>query len=542
MEIDINFLSDWEIKDNKNYENRSISSWEQFCLAYESEQYTSSPSFDGLLCQHHLPNLTLYDHQEKTAKRVIEEMDGKAILADEVGLGKTIEAGLILKEYMVRGLVKKVLILAPASLTGQWAKELNEKFYIPAVTQRKTYVWEEADIVVASIDTAKRPPHREIVLNQQYDMIIFDEAHKLKNPKTKNYAFARQLQKKFCLMLTATPVQNNPGELYHLINLLKPGLLGSMDEFKTLFKEEGQEAVKHIVQKVMVRNRRDQTGLKWTKRNVHSTYVHFTPEEQVFYDTLFDLKNDPKNMIHGFTATTLLREACSSKEAAYMTLQNLYERKDISQATFEHLVSCIQSMAVNSKAEQALDIINATDEKVVVFTEYRATQLFLQWYLQQHGITSVPFRGGFKRSKKEWMQQLFKNRAKVMIATEAAGEGINLQFSSTIINYDLPWNPMRLEQRIGRLHRLGQTRDVEVYNFAVKNTVEEHILSLLYEKIKLFENVIGELDEILSKTAYSSLEGYITDALHTSDSEQEIALKLHHLSAIMEETNEKEGG
>ncbi|WP_158735168.1 DEAD/DEAH box helicase [Alteribacillus sp. YIM 98480] len=537
MEAEIKFLSDWELPKDKNYENRLISTWEQFSLGYESEQWTSTTSFDGLLCQNHLSSLELFPHQEKTAKRVIEEMDGKAILADEVGLGKTIEAGLILKEYMVRGLVKKVLILAPASLTGQWAKEMNEKFYIPAVTQRKTYVWEEADIVVASIDTAKRPPHRDIVLQQEYDMIIFDEAHKLKNPKTKNYEFARLLQKKFCLMLTATPVQNNPGELYHLINLLKPGLLGNMQEFKTLFKEKGQEAVKHIVQKVMVRNRRDQTGLTWTKRNVYSTYIDFSEKERTFYDTLFQLKKNPANMIHGFTATTLLREACSSREAAYMTLKNLYEQKEISSTLFEQLMTSLQSISSNSKAEKALDIIQGTDEKVVLFTEYRATQLYLQWFLRQHGILSVPFRGGFKRTKKEWMQQLFRDRAKVMIATEAAGEGINLQFSSTIINYDLPWNPMRLEQRIGRLHRLGQTKDVEVYNFAVKQTVEEHILSLLYEKIKLFENVIGELDTILASTSYSSFEGYITDALHTSDSEQEIELKLHHLSELMQQSN-----
>ncbi len=119
--------------------------------------------------------------------------------------------------------------------------------------------------------------------------------------------------------------------------------------------------------------------------------------------------------------------------------------------------------------------------------------------LQQHGISSVPFRGGFKRGKKDWMKELFQNRAQVLIATEAGGEGINLQFCSHMINYDLPWNPMRLEQRIGRIHRLGQKNDVHIYNLATKHTVEEHILKLLYEKINLFERVIGELDEILTR-------------------------------------------
>ncbi|MFZ4452115.1 DEAD/DEAH box helicase [Salibacterium aidingense] len=541
MTIDVFFHSEWDDFNKESIETLPVSSWEQFCLAYESQQWTSIPDFEGLLCYKHLSDLQLYPHQEQTAKRVMEEMDGKAILADEVGLGKTIEAGLILKEYMVRGLVKKALILVPASLTGQWAKEMYEKFFIPAVAQRKTYVWEEADIVVASIDTAKRPPHRDMVLEQEYDMIIFDEAHKLKNPKTKNYEFARLLQKKFCLMLTATPVQNKPGELFHLINLLKPGLLGSQKEFNQLFKEKGEKAVKHIVQQVMVRNRREQTGIQWTKRNVHSMYIPFTEKEQTFYNMLEELKDNPENNFHGFTATTLLREACSSKEAAYMTLKHMHEQKELTDTVFASLLQHIQTMDVNSKAEKAVELIKNTEDKVVLFTEYRATQLYLQWYLKQHGILSVPFRGGFKSSKKEWMQQLFRDRAKVMIATEAGGEGINLQFSSTIINYDLPWNPMRLEQRIGRLHRLGQTRDVQIYNFAVKQTIEEHILALLYDKIRLFENVIGTLDTILDSSYGSVLEDYITETLHHSESKEEIEVKLNHLSELMEEPVKKEG-
>src|SRR5699024_9634019 len=130
------------------------------------------------------------------------------ILADEVGLGKTIEAGLILKEYMIRGLVQKALILVPASLVNQWEQELNSKFYIPAIAHRKNYAWDQCDILISSIDTAKRPENRELIQEIDYDFILIDEAHKLKNHKTKNYAFVRSLKKKYCLMLTATPVQN----------------------------------------------------------------------------------------------------------------------------------------------------------------------------------------------------------------------------------------------------------------------------------------------------------------------------------------------
>ncbi len=533
MEVDIQFSDSWNEAWKKD--QRQQATWEQFQLAYEATNWTSIPTFDGLLCKQHLPQLDIYPHQERTAKRVIEEMDGKAILADEVGLGKTIEAGLILKEYMVRGLVNKALILVPATLVRQWVKELNEKFHIPAVEQKKSYVWKAHPIVVGSIDTAKRPPHRDIVLQQSYDMIIFDEAHRLKNAKTKNYQFARSLERKFCLMLTATPVQNHPGELYHLVHLLKPGLLGSYKEFRTLFEQGGEKAVKHMVEKVMVRHRREETGFQWTKRRVSSIYLDFTKEERELYNLLFSLKEDAT--LKGLTMTTLLKEACSSKEAVYLTLKNLYEENVITEDVFTRIISAVEKVKENTKAEKALEIIASTseEEKVVLFTEYKATQLYLQWYFAQHGISSVPFRGGFKRSKKEWMQQLFQTKAKVLIATEAGGEGINLQFSNIIINYDLPWNPMRLEQRIGRLHRLGQKKDVQIYHFAVNETIEEHILSLLYEKIALFENVIGQLDTILSSTSVMSVEKYIHNVLETSHSKKEMALKMKQLTYALEQ-------
>lgn len=188
----------------------------------------------------------------------------------------------------------------------------------------------------------------------------------------------------------------------------------------------------------------------------------------------------------------------------------------------------------NSKAEKALELIKNVDDKVIIFTEYRATQLYLQWYLKQHGITSVPFRGGFKRGKKDWMRDLFQNHAQVLIATEAGGEGINLQFCNHIINFDLPWNPMRLEQRIGRIHRLGQKKDVMIYNFAIRDTVEDHILKLLYEKIHLFEKVIGDLDDILTKLDFGNMEEYMDDIFTNSNSEGEMRIKMDNLTSMIE--------
>lgn len=517
--------------------------WEMVQLAWEAQQHLAVGEFYGLQAPKHLPHLKLLPHQMEVAKTAIEKMNGKAILADEVGLGKTIEAGLIMKEYMIRGLVKKVLILVPASLVSQWTNELNQKFFIPAVPQKKMYVWEQCDVVVSSLDTAKRSPHRDIIYKQNYDMIVIDEAHKLKNRKTKNYEFIRNLKKRFCLLLTATPIQNKPEEIFHLISLLKPGHLGNPESFDEDFRSGGrslknENKLKTLVNKVMIRNRRGDTGMDWPKRNVESVTISLNEQERALYDAVSEFKSvGGSGAVHAFSMLTLQREICSSREAALLTLQKMFNREDLATEAKEiikGLAEKIEAVTHNSKAEKAVELIKEIDDKVIIFTEYRATQIFLQWFLKQHGITSVPYRGGFKRSKKDWMRQLFQNHAQVLIATEAGGEGINLQFCRHIINYDLPWNPMRIEQRIGRIHRLGQERDVKIYNFATENTVEEHILHLLYEKIDLFENVIGEIDEILTRLDLQNIENTISDIFVNSKSDGEIKVKMNNLASVIE--------
>lgn len=518
--------------------------WELYNLAYETEKQLLIPSFEGLQAPKFLPHLTPLPHQLEVARTVLEDMNGKAVLADEVGLGKTIEAGLILKEYMIRGLVKKVLILVPASLVSQWAYELNTKFYIPAVAQKKSYSWEQADVIVSSIDTAKRAPHRDIVLNLEYDLIIIDEAHKLKNNKTKNYEFAQLLKKRFCLLLTATPIQNRIDEIFNLVSLLKPGHLGNQSNFEEYYASknrtlETDQHLKELINKVMVRNRRNDTGIEWPKRHVHTEFVDFNDEERALYDAISNWKS-ANAFTSAFSSLTLKREACSSREAVYFSLKKFVEKRKAENPDYAIdpyigvLMEHINSIPSNSKANRALEIIKDIDDKVVIFTEYRASQMYLQWFLKQHGISSVPFRGGFKRGKKDWMKELFQNHAQVLIATEAGGEGINLQFCNYMINYDLPWNPMRLEQRIGRIHRLGQQNDVHIYNMATKHTVEEHILKLLYEKIDLFERVIGELDEILTRIDMKNIEDHIQEIFTHSKSEGEIRIKMDNLASIID--------
>lgn len=551
MIFKIEYDASWQDDLQEKIENDGPwGNWDLYKLAVEIEKHTIIDRFEGLQAIKHLPHLTPLPHQIEVAKQVIENMNGKAILADEVGLGKTIEAGLILKEYMIRGLVKKVLILVPASLVTQWTNELNHKFFIPAVAQRKSYMWEQCDVVISSMDTAKRSPHREIIYKQDYDLIIIDEAHKLKNHRTKNYEFVQNLKKKFCLLLTATPIQNKIDEIFNLVSLLKPGHLGSKSFFYEKYSKDSRtvtdhEQLKQLLSKVMIRNRRNDTKLEWTKRKVETVPIKFSKEEKELYDAILSLKGEQSFATNAFSLITLQREACSSREAVYITLKNMLHKSENPSKAFqekiEWLIEKVNQVTVNSKAEKALELIQKINDKVIIFTEYRATQIYLQWFLKQHGITSIPYRGGFKRSKKDWMRELFQNHAQVLIATEAGGEGINLQFCHHMINFDLPWNPMKLEQRIGRIHRLGQSHDVAIYNFAIKDTVEEHVLKLLYEKISLFEKVIGELDDILTKLEFGNFNDYLEDIFENSRSEGEMKIKLDNLTAMIQLAEQMKG-
>lgn len=534
--------------------------WTLFQLAYEAEEAKLIKRFDELQCLSHLSNVEPLPHQLDTAQKVLYEMRGRAILADEVGLGKTIEAGLIIKEYMIRGLVKRALILVPASLVLQWVRELNHKFGIPAIAQKKVHQW-QADVVVASIDTAKREPHRAILLDQEYDMLIIDEAHKLKNRKTTNYQFITQLRKKFCLLLTATPVQNDMNELYNLITLLKPGQLGGQEQFSANFVADkrmpkNETDLHSQLSKIMIRNRRGEGNLQFTKRIVKNISLTLSVDEQALYDgvTRFikeQYRTGGAEIGSAFSLLTLQREVCSSRDAVFLTLVNLAKKlPDDSPIRNDiwNLVDLIKSITSNTKAEAAISLIREMNDKVILFTEYRATQEYLLQYFRKHGLVAVPYRGGMNRGKKDWMMDLFRGRAQVMIATEAGGEGINLQFCHHMINFDLPWNPMRVEQRIGRVHRLGQTHDVKIYNLSTQNTIEEHILSLLHEKINMFEMVIGSLDMILERFEQKqNFEKSISRILMETEDEEEVRKQLdsfgHSINSIRESIrNEMDDG
>lgn len=447
-----------------------------------------------------------YPHQINSATRVIHKLQGQAILADEVGLGKTIEAGIILKEYILRGLVQKVLILTPASLLWQWYHELYEKFGIVAGIQRTKWDWESAQILIASLDTAKKEPHSSIIRKRNYDMLIIDEAHKLKNNNTLSYKFVNSLQKKYCLMLTATPIQNNLKELYNLIGLIKPGQLGGFSTFKSRFMKDKRtpknpNELKELLSQVMIRNRREEGTVRFTKRIVHPVVVSLTPKEQDIYEQVTNFikeSSQRSGVTNILPLITLQREVCSSFLATALTLEKMManmNEKDLSVAA--KILQELAETKQNSKCDALEKLIKDLDDKVIIFTEYKASQKYIRYRLEKLGFSTLAFDGSLSRGKKNWIRYMFQKEGQILVSTESGGEGLNFQFCNQVINFDLPWNPMRLEQRIGRVHRLGQTRDVHIYNLVTKDTIEEHIMYLLHQKINMFESIIGELDTIL---------------------------------------------
>ncbi|MFQ5834550.1 MAG: DEAD/DEAH box helicase [bacterium] len=471
--------------------------------------------FDRLLCLNQIKETKKFWYQIETVKKTLRDFRGRVLLCDEVGLGKTIEAGMILKEYLIRGLVKKVLVLVPPSLVIQWKDEMASKFNIKFVTtddeyyeEEKEKFWKKNNLVIASLNMAKSKENSEIITRTDYDMVIVDEAHHLKNRNTLNWKFVNSLKKKFILLLTATPVHNNLMELYNLITLLKPGQLKTPSSFRRSFVLKGdpripinREKLRELLGEVMIRNTRSLANINLPKRYATTIKIKLDEDERVFYETLSNFVKESylSHRLDKFSATLLQMEAGSSPFAVRSTLSKLRERERISFPAIGKTEEILHSFELqnSAKAEKLIQILFKSSEKIIVFTNYIETQKFLADRLNQAGIEYSLFNGRLSIKEKEASIDSFQKKARVLISTEIGGEGKNLQFCNTMVNYDLPWNPMRIEQRIGRLHRIGQTRDVFIFNLSTEETVEDCILDVLDKKINMFELVLGEMEMIL---------------------------------------------
>lgn len=513
---------------------------EWFRLKSEAEYLSLIDGFDRLLSLD-LLDLRLYDHQRSAVLRVLREMRGRAVLADEVGLGKTIEAGVIVKEYMLRSLVRRVLVLVPASLVAQWRSELREKFrldfrILDSRLARSPTEFQEANLLLASIDRAKRSPCSERIVEAKWDMVVVDEAHRLKNSASANWRFVNALRKKYLLLLTATPVQNDLRELYNLVTLLKPGQLKTFSRFKEAYmldkrSPKNTRSLRKMLSEVMVRTARRESLIRFPKRIVESIAVPMGELERRFYEGLLTVLREafrrmPKDERNLLPLVLVLREACSHPKAAKKSLEGMLRRGSITVSDPEAVIELGRGAEsiVPSKLEALVAAVKKAASKCIVFTEFRTTQRELAGCLTSAGFRPIAFHGGLTATEKEEAIREFRERGDVLVSTQAGSEGRNLQFCSVVVNYDLPWNPMRIEQRIGRVHRLGQERSVNVVNLATEGTVESYVLYLLEKKIGMFNKVIGEMDDILADLE-ASFEERLARAFLGSDDEMRERLR-----------------
>lgn len=491
---------------------------ELYELALMSHEIRFAESFETLICLPGLTEIQSFWYQEETAKKVLKQFRGRALLSDEVGLGKTIEALIILSEYLRRGMVKTALILTPTPLVSQWQTEMASKFNLnvpstdsPEFKSGDDNFWEHK-VVVASINQAKSKKNWDLITSREYDMVIVDEAHHLKNKSTLNFKLVNALKKKFILLLTATPVENNLMELYNLITLLKPGQLETATSFRERFMKRGdptdpqnREKLKHLLGQVMIRNTRALAGIHIPPRFATTIRIAPTKGEIVFYErlqVLLHLLNDQKKGQAKLMIKNLLAQAGSSPKAVEATLNRMLENRSWL-LEIEKEIKAVRNLCRTTvdtpKNTALLKLVKADGEKLIVFVKYTATMEHLAEFLEWNDVSFVLFHGGMANEKKDAAIQAFKDNSQVLVTTEIGGEGRNIQFCSRMVNYDLPWNPMKIEQRIGRIHRIGQEKEVRIYNFCAQGSIEDYILDILDRKINMFEMVIGEIDMILGR-------------------------------------------
>ncbi len=546
-------------------------------LRRAAEELALLPAFDRLitLSTNRIEELP---HQIRVAQQVLQPpMSGRAILADEVGLGKTIEAGIILKELAVRGLARRVVVLTPASLVTQWVDELESKFFETFTPIESPDEWEHSPRAIASYDRARQDAHATELLRHRWDLVIVDEAHKCKNHNTARYRLLQRIRRNYLLLLTATPIQNDLRELYNLVTLLRPGHLGTWREFQRAYVVGGDtrevkqaEALRDLTSRVMIRTRRASVahvmGLP-PRRARHPTLELTPPEADLYAGTaglLRDLykegfrkqeeqageggrgreeqldrrrRRPPTGKgIYFLECLRLAQRLCSSSPALATSMQKLAEGELVLpefRGRARELADRAASIVTHAKLEELSNLLTTSPDRVVVFSEHLPTVELIGRRVGELGRPAISFTGSLSRHERQRALTRFKAEARgVLVSTRSGAEGLNLQFCHQLVNYELPWNPMMVEQRIGRVHRFGQTREVELYNYAAKGTVESHILRLLHTKIRLFELVVGELDLILERMDDDdgeSFEGLLGELWLESESDEIFEHKMDEL-------------
>ncbi len=585
-----------------------LSSYHAKYYAHELTRQVTGGNIDRLSTSLFDASVDLNPHQIEAALFALRSPLSKGvILADEVGLGKTIEAGLVLCQYWAEK-KRKLIIICPASLRRQWAAELSEKFNLPTVIldaatvrkQKKEGIYNPFDqnkVIILSFHFAARQEEQLVAI--PWNLVTIDEAHKLRNAHRKSNRIGQTLRRALDgrqkLLLTATPLQNSIIELYGLTSLIDEHIFGDIKAFRKQYihqdgdLQELRERLSHYVKRTL----RHQVleYIRYTKRRTLTQPFTPSKQEQRLYDGIstFLMRDEsyalPASQRH-LTALILRKLLASSTRAVTATLERIHKRliairdktpvpediisriiaaqdleddyledieipEDFSRDTpeeeinlellnqeieeLEQYIAWAKEIKVDGKTTQVVQALEAgftemaqmgAARKAIIFTESRRTQEYLQEYLDANGYKGklVTFNGTNTDPHstavyQKWLKEheysekisgstpvdrrtalidAFKDQAEIMIATEAAAEGINLQFCSLVINYDLPWNPQRIEQRIGRCHRYGQKHDVVVINFINEtNAADRRVLELLTDKFNLFSGIFGASDEIL---------------------------------------------
>ncbi|NJN84852.1 MAG: DEAD/DEAH box helicase [Caldilineaceae bacterium] len=415
---------------------------------------------------------------------------------------------------------------------------------------------------LVSLDRAKLKRHSDAILTRDYDLVIVDEAHKLKNRSTLAWKFVNQIRKRYVLMLTATPVQNDLMELYSLITILTPGQLGTVRAFRTHFLEQSDQrqpkntpSLRRLLNDVMIRNRRSKVDVQFPKRRAAIYHLALSEAEWQLYANATDyirrrFKDVDSNKHLRLTLLTLQKELSSSPQAVASTLRKMVQDRahgDEARRELQYFLELAESIPIGRKLLAVREILDRFPGKFLIFTEYRQTLQTIVAQCQEWGISVAGFHGGLTIQQKEAAVQAFRGDeetadpgVRVLVSTESGAEGRNLQFCHQLINYDLPWNPMRVEQRIGRLHRLGQVHDVTIFNLSCNETVESHIIELLARKIRMFELVIGELDLILGNVeGVKSFEDLLREAWEISQSDADLRSRFQNIGEMLEGARRK---
>lgn len=509
-------------------------------LRLQGEELATLDDFEELIAVD-VAHVDRMPHQEAVARHALSRMRGRAVLADEVGLGKTIEAGLAMKELTLRGLARRVLILCPAPLREQWREEMLHKFDMAFEVANSSPDVRDQEKLILSLQLGVRAASK--LTKEPWDIVIVDEAHRAAGEgalKTRELITALTTECRYAFFLTATPVQNNLMELYRIVELLRPGTFSSASAFKGQFMKKldprtpnDPAALRRLISSVMIRTTRAQAGVDRVVRKASDVPVELGPKEQELYalstDLLRNVMRDSGDAMRRRTLALRLTASPFSMGTSAMAMAQRHPDPKVRAVLNEvgHLAMDIQGSAREDKALEITHDWVKKHGRVLIFSKHTDTVTSLLRRMDQEGLQARAFHGSLSATERAATISAFKSGdAPVMISTDAGAEGQNLQFCNCVLNYDLPWNPMRIEQRIGRVDRLTQPRDeVFVANLYARRTIDESVYRLLAEKLRMFELLFGQVTTILGElddSKSATFESRVLEALFAeNDSKME---------------------